>query len=131
MGMFGFGDSRSMGRMDTILGQDAALRGSFNSKHSIRVDGEVYGNITSEDGIIVGDKALVRGNLTGKSILVGGKVKGNVTAVHRLEVRSTAQIEGDLKASVLTIEEGALFEGNCQMEESAAKVVDMPKAREN
>lgn len=129
--MFGFSDSRSMGRVDTILGQDAALRGSFHSKHSIRVDGEVYGNIASEDGIIVGDKAVVRGNLTAKSILIGGKVKGNVTALQRLEIQRTAQIEGDLKASVIIIEEGALFEGNCQMEEAAAKVVDLPKAREN
>jgi cytoskeletal protein CcmA (bactofilin family) len=130
VGLFGFGESKPMGRVDTIIGEEASLRGSYNSKHSIRVDGEIYGNVTSEDGIIVGAKGMVRGNLTGRSILIGGKVKGNVTAIQRLELQSGAQVEGDLSAAVLIIEAGAEFEGNCQMEESG-KVVDLSKAREN
>ncbi len=130
MGFFGFGDSKGMGSVDTIIGQDTSLRGNYSSKRSIRVDGEIHGNVTSEDGIIVGVKGLVRGNLTAKSVVVGGRVKGNVTASQRLELRETAQVEGDLSASVLIIEEGAVFEGNCQMED-AAKVVDIQKAREN
>jgi cytoskeletal protein CcmA (bactofilin family) len=130
MGFFGFGESRPMGRVDTIIGEEASLRGSYNSHHSIRVDGEIYGNVTSEDGIIVGDKGMVRGNLTGRSILIGGKVKGNITATQRLEIQSTAQVEGDLSAPILIIEEGAEFEGSCLMEE-AGKVVDIQKAKEN
>lgn len=130
MGLFGFGDSKTMGRVDSIIGVEASLRGSYNSKHSIRVDGEIYGNLTSEDGIIIGEKGMVRGNLVAKSILIGGKVKGNVTASQRLELQTTAEVEGDLSAPSLAIEEGAVFEGNCQMEE-ASKVVDMAKVREN
>jgi cytoskeletal protein CcmA (bactofilin family) len=130
MGLFGFGDSKTMGQVDTVIGEEASLRGSYNSKHSIRVDGEIYGNVTSEDGVIVGDKGMVRGNLTAKSILVGGKVKGNIRATQRLELQNTANVEGDLSAPVLIIEEGAVYEGNCVMEE-VAKVVDLPKAREN
>jgi len=130
MGLFGFSESKPMGRVDTIIGEEASLRGSYNSKHSIRVDGEIYGNVTSEDGIIVGDKGMVRGNLTARSILIGGKVKGNITAGQRIEIQGTAHVEGDLSAPILVIEEGAEFEGNCQMEE-AGKVVDIQKAKEN
>lgn len=130
MGFFGFGDSKAMGQVDTVIGQETSLRGSCNSKHSIRIDGEIYGNVTSEDGIIVGDKGMVRGNLTGRSILIGGKVKGNITATQRLELQASAQIEGDLSAPNLILDEGAVFEGNCQMED-AAKVVDIQKARES
>jgi len=130
MGFFGVGDSKAMGRVDTIIGQDASLRGSYNSKNSVRVDGEIYGNVTTEDGIIIGEKGMVRGNLTAKSIFVGGKVKGNLTAYQRVEVQKTAQIEGDISTPVLLVEEGAGFEGKCQMEE-VGKVVDLPKAREN
>ncbi len=130
MGLFGFGDARTMGRVDTILGPEASLRGSYNSKHSIRVDGEIYGNVTSEDGIIVGEKGMIRGNLTARSVVVGGKVKGNINASQRIELQSTAHIEGDLATPVLLVEEGAQFEGNCQMEE-AVKVVDIGRIREN
>ena len=127
MGFFGFGGDRAMGQVDTIIGPETSLRGSYNSKRSIRVDGEIYGNVSSEDGVIVGEKGMVRGNLSGKSVLIGGKVKGNITASQRLELQSTAQVEGDISAPVFVVEEGALFEGNCQMEE-AGKVVDLPKA---
>ncbi len=119
-----------MGKVDTIIGAEASLRGSYNSKHSIRVDGEIYGNVTSEDGVIVGEKGMVRGNLVGKSVLIGGKVKGNITAYQRVELQITAQVEGDISTPIFVVDEGAVFEGNCQMEE-AGKVVDLPKAREN
>lgn len=128
--MFGFGDSKSIGPVETIIGAEASLRGSYDSKHSLRVDGEIYGNVTSEDGVIVGDKGMIRGNVRAKSVVVGGKVKGNITATQRIEIQSTAQVEGDLLAPNLSIEDGALFEGNCQMEDTT-KVVDLPKAREN
>jgi cytoskeletal protein CcmA (bactofilin family) len=130
MGLFGFGETKSMGRVETLIGQDASLRGSYNAKHTIHVEGEIYGNVTSEDGIIVGVKGMIRGNLTARSILVGGKVKGNLIASQRLELQSTANVEGDLSAPVLVIEEGAVFEGNCVMED-ADKVVDLQKAKEN
>ncbi|HUO58129.1 MAG TPA: polymer-forming cytoskeletal protein [bacterium] len=130
MGLFGFSENKAMGRVDTLIGVDSSLRGSYNSKNSLRIDGEVYGNVTCEDGIIVGLKGMVRGNLIGKSILVGGKVKGNITAYQKLEVQNTAEIEGDISTPLLVVEEGAIFEGNCQMEE-VSKVVDLPKTKEN
>ena len=127
MGLFGMGDAKAMGRVDTFIGEDASLRGTYNSKSSIRVDGEIYGNVTTEDGIVIGEKGMIRGNLMAKSILVGGKIKGNVTASQRIELQSTAQIEGDLSTPILVVDEGAVFEGNCLMEE-AGKVVDLSKA---
>src|SRR5260221_3085472 len=125
MGFFGFGDAKAMGRVETIIGEDTSLRGSYNSKNSIRIDGEIYGNVTSEDGVIVGSKGMVRGNMIAKSVVIGGKVKGNITAYQRLELQSTAQIEGDVSTPVFVVEEGAMFEGNCQIEE-VSKVIDMP-----
>ncbi|HVM32308.1 MAG TPA: polymer-forming cytoskeletal protein [bacterium] len=131
MGIFAFGaTARGIGQVDTIIGADASLRGSYNSKHSIRVDGEIYGNVVSEDGVILGPKGLIRGNVTARTVVVGGKVKGNITAFQRLELQATARVEGDLSTPSLMIEEGAQFEGNCLMEDKG-KVVDLPKARDN
>jgi len=47
-----------------------------------------------------------------------------------LEIQAAAHVEGDLSSPSLFIEEGAVFEGNCQMEE-AGKIVDLNKVREN
>lgn len=127
MGLFGFGESRNMGRVDSIIGPDASMRGNYNSKNSVHVDGEIYGNLTCEESVIVGEKGMIRGNLAGRTILVGGKIKGNITASERVELQMTSHVEGDISTPRLLIEEGAVYEGNCQMED-AVKVVDMPKA---
>ena len=118
MGLFGWGSSKSLGRVETIIGENSVLRGTYTAKSGLRVDGEIHGNVTAEDGIIIGEKGSVRGNLSGQSIVIGGKVKGNVTARQRVELQGTGQIIGNVATPVFSIEEGALFEGNCQMEES-------------
>lgn len=125
MGLFG-GD-KSMGRVDTLIGRDTNLKGNFTSKNTVRVDGEVNGNINSEDGIIVGPNGWIRGNLVGRSVLVGGKVKGNITAFLRVELQANCIVEGDISTPLLQVDEGAKFEGHCQMED-VEKVVDLSRA---
>lgn len=127
MGWFGSGDARGMGRVETLVGSEAVFKGTIHSKQSIRIDGEVYGNVNCDDGVVVGAKGLVRGNVTARSIVVAGKVRGNVTAAARLELERGAFIEGDLATPVLLIDEGASFEGNCHMEE-AGNVVELARA---
>lgn len=127
MGFFGSGDNRGMGRVDSLVGPDAVIKGTYTSKSSVRIDGEVLGNVNCEDGVVVGSKGLIKGNVVAKSVVVGGKVRGNVTASFRLELERGAVIEGDLTTPLLLVEEGASFEGNCHMEESG-NVVDLARA---
>ena len=127
MGFFGAGDNRGMGRVDSLVGPDAVVKGTFTSKSSVRVDGEIHGNVHCEDGVVVGAKGMVKGNIVAKSVVVGGKVRGNITASYRLELEKGAVIEGDLSTPLLLVEEGSSFEGNCHMEE-AGNVVELAKA---
>jgi len=127
MGWFGSADNRGMGRLDTLVGPETVFKGTFNSKNSVRIDGEVHGNVNCEDGVVVGAKGLVRGNIVARSVVVGGRVKGNVTASMRLEMEKGAFIEGDLSTPVLLVDEGASFDGNCHMEE-AGNVVELSRA---
>jgi len=127
MSWFGSNDDKGVGHMETLIGPDAVLKGTFTAKGSVRIDGEIHGNISCEEGVVVGSKGLVRGHITAKSVVLGGRVKGNVTASRRLEVERGAVIEGDLSTPLLLVEEGASFEGNCHMEESD-NVVDLARA---
>jgi cytoskeletal protein CcmA (bactofilin family) len=127
MGWLGSGDNKGMGRVDTLVGPDAVLKGTFTAKNSIRIDGEIHGNVNCEEGVVVGSKGLVRGHIVAKSVVVSGRVKGNITASQRLELERGAIIEGDLSTPLLLVEEGASFEGSSHMEE-AGNVVDLAKA---
>jgi cytoskeletal protein CcmA (bactofilin family) len=49
-------------------------------------------------------------------VIVGGRVDGNITALHSLEILPGARVHGDIKSSVLSVGEGAAFEGSCIMD---------------
>ncbi len=114
MGLFGFGDSRPMGRVDSIIGPDASMRGNYNSKNSVHVDGEIYGNLTCEESVIVGEKGMIRGNLAGRTILVGGKIKGNITASERVELQMTSHVEGDISNPGFSSRKGPCTRGTAK-----------------
>lgn len=108
-------DNGKLGNVDTILGAGSDFKGQISVKGTIRVDGRIEGNITSEEGVIIGDKGSVKGNITAKTVLISGKVMGNVACTKRLEITPSGQLQGDIRAPRLAMAEGVIFKGNCDM----------------
>ena len=108
-------DQPKMGKIDTILGSGAEVKGSVMTRGTLRIEGKVEGGIVSEDGIIISETGTVKGDLTAKFIIIGGKVDGDVYAQARVEMLPTGQLHGDIRAPRLIIAEGVIFEGNCEM----------------
>jgi hypothetical protein len=46
-----------------------------------------------------------------------GTVVGNVTATKRIELGRVAKVTGDIQTPALVIEQGAVFEGSCRMQQ--------------
>jgi cytoskeletal protein CcmA (bactofilin family) len=113
------------GVLETIIGQDSIFHGTVKTKNSIRVDGKLEGGIAEANGVIVGDRGQVQGDINAKMVVIGGKVTGNITATHSLEILPQAQVYGDIHSSLLSIGEGALFEGNCVMATEKNKVIEL------
>jgi cytoskeletal protein CcmA (bactofilin family) len=111
--MFGKKDMDTT-HMETVIGPGSRFQGTIRSKGFVRIDGIVEGGISAQ-GVIVGEKALITGDIVAKMVFVAGKVTGNVTAAHALELQPKGQIRGDVRAVQLSIADGALFEGHCLM----------------
>jgi cytoskeletal protein CcmA (bactofilin family) len=107
----------SMGEISTLLGNDAEIKGSITTKGSLRIDGNVIGEISSPETVTIGATGSVEGNIEAEHIVVGGQVKGTLTARGRITLESTARLEGDLIAGRLVIVEGAVFSGRSNMGE--------------
>ncbi|MCJ7625070.1 MAG: polymer-forming cytoskeletal protein [Anaerolineaceae bacterium] len=81
----------------TILGHDAIIDGTIEFKGVIRVDGEVTGKIQSDDGtIIVGEKAVINGEITVGDAIIMGEVNGNIDAKSGVEINSPGRVMGDI-----------------------------------
>lgn len=106
--------SRS-GELNTIVGKGSKLQGNITVQNSLRIDGNITGNIHSTDTVIVGKEGRVKGEIKAKDVLIAGSVHGQVAAQNKVYLESKSLIEGDIKASRLVVDEGATFDGQCVM----------------
>jgi len=83
-----------------------------SSRGPVVIDGHVEGEITGQDKITVGENGFVTANkISAASIVIAGAVKVNTIASRRIEILPTGKVWSDLASPVLSIHEGARFEG--------------------
>lgn len=117
--MFGLG-----GKVDTIIGTGAELRGPINVDGSIVIDGKVEGAVSASERITLGVHAAVRGNLSAPEVIVGGKLQGHVLASAHAEILASAHIDGDIRTPRLNLHDGATLSGKVSMATAAAEPAD-------
>jgi len=100
----------------TIIGNGDRVEGKIKVSNSVRIDGEVLGEIHSAGLVIVGKDAAVDGNIFSAEATVAGRVEGGIEASGTVELESKCFFKGDLKAKNLVVHEGAIFLGQVAME---------------
>tara|TARA_B100001758_G_C18090202_1_gene442900 strand:+ start:103 stop:465 length:363 start_codon:yes stop_codon:yes gene_type:complete len=109
-------------KTSSILGPELEISGDVKVSGSLLIYGKVNGNIESNGAVRTARGSIVTGNISAKEAAVGGKVDGDLDIEEKVTLGSTSYLIGNLKAAILTIEEGAKFEGACNMvKKTAAK----------
>jgi len=105
----------------TILGPDASFKGELSFEKGLRLMGKFEGKINSGGRLHIAKEARMAADADSGAIIVEGEVKGNLTASDRIELKQTARLEGDLRATKLTVDEGAVFSGHVTVGPDAVK----------
>ena len=102
---------------EKILDVDASMQGTLIFKDSVnlKINGRFEGVLNTKGNLMIGEEAVVNADITGDSIIVAGKVTGNINAIKELKLISPARVVGDIRAPLLSIAEGATFDGSCRM----------------
>jgi cytoskeletal protein CcmA (bactofilin family) len=108
----------------TLLGRGSEFEGKLSFEGTVRIDGKLTGEIFTDDILIIGEGAEVKAEINVGSIVIEGTVQGNINAKRSVEVHTPAKVRGNITTPSLYIEKGVLFDGNCQMESSAAAAQD-------
>ncbi len=116
------GSTDTSGNMESILGKGSEFEGKLKFEGTVRVDGKFKGEVQSKGTLIIGEEAMLEGDVDVDSAVVGGKVEGNITVKTRLELHVPAIVTGNITAPVLIIQEGVSFNGNCQTSKSGSNV---------
>lgn len=107
-----------MGKEDgqiNIVSQGSRFEGKITSSGSLRVDGQVNGDVALTGDLVIGSNGEIIGNIEAQTVTVGGRITGNINVKNKLVLEAKAKIKGDIRASKLVIDEGAVFDGKCDM----------------
>ncbi len=107
--------------VDTTIGSNVRVDGSLKNLGSIEINGTVEGEIHSEEDVIVGETAKIKGPISAKNVTISGEINGTIEALERLEIMPQGKVYGDIVAATLIIQQGAQFVGKSSMPATETK----------
>jgi len=110
---------------ETIIGASIKVKGNFQGQGNIIIEGMLEGSLKTEANLFIGDSARVIANIESKDASINGEVKGNIKSRGYLALGGTAKIFGDIQYGEISIEKGAVINGQLLM------LSDEPRHRES
>ncbi len=91
------------------------VKGEISSPGDIRIDGSFDGKIYSKGRVVVGEKAVVKGDIICQNVDFWGSMTGNFYVKDTLSLKAGCKVDGDLHVRRLQVELDARFNGGCKM----------------
>lgn len=108
-----------------FFGKETVIKGKMTFEGEFRLDGKFDGEIFGAGTLIVSETAVVKGKVRVNKIVINGLVEGEVSAKGGVEIYSTGKLYGTLVTPTLTVIEGGILEGHCEMEATLNKEDDL------
>jgi len=103
--------------LNGFLDEGTEFSGEMRFRDVLRIDGRAKGRIVSDNTLIIGETGQVDAEMDCGVVSIRGRGSGQVRARQRIELLSGCRVVARLVAPKLLIEDGAFFEGDCQMGE--------------
>ncbi len=107
-------ETQTRAAVDTIIGEQCTIRGDLSSPQSVKIDGNIEGNITAKGCVIIGEKAVIKGDVDCSEVVLYGHLEGNITA-KTTQLKNTSKIHGNISTGSLQVEPGAVYQGSIEM----------------
>ncbi len=112
--------------IDSLIGAGTRIDGNVVFSGGLRIDGEVHGNISSENAqegtLVISEKASVEGAICVAHVVINGSVIGPVSAAESLELLPSARVTGDVEYLQIEMQQGAVIQGRLVHQVSAKTV---------
>ena len=99
----------------TQIGRNVLIDGDITGKTDLRIAGKIHGSGIIDGGLILEKLGIIEGDVKCGAAILAGVIKGNVDCKKKLVLQDNAKILGNVKAEQLVIDEGAILQGNCDM----------------
>ena len=105
-------NEKQAGRIDTLIGRTAQVRGDLDFTGGLHLDGRVDGNLRASDGSLsVSEHGIVAGSVAVPQVLLDGAVTGDIRAAGRVVLGPKSSVEGDVYYGAIEMAPGARIKG--------------------
>lgn len=110
--MFGRRDP-SNGRIDTLIGRNAAVQGDIEFAGGLHVDGRVAGSVraAADGALTVSEFGVIEGSVAAAHVVLNGRVNGDIFGSERVVLGSKAKVRGNVHYGVIEMALGAEISG--------------------
>ena len=102
----------------TIIGAGARLEGTVVSAGSLRIDGQIKGQINADGDVTLSPQSQVEADIRAQNVSVAGRFKGNIIVKGKAHLARGGRIDGNITSKTLVVEEGGTFHGQSIMDGS-------------
>ncbi len=117
--------------INAFLGAGTNYQGKLHFQGAVRIDGNFQGEVVSDGTLVVGQEAIVEGQIKVGQLVLSGNIQGEVEARNKVVLHKTANLQGNIRTPVLVVEEGAVLEGQLLMGSLDAAPVEVPEQESN
>ncbi len=103
----------------TIVGAGARLEGTVVSAGSLRIDGQIKGQINADGDVELSAQSQVEADIRAQNVSVAGRFKGNIIVKGKAHLARGGRIDGNITSKTLVVEEGGTFHGQSIMDGSS------------
>lgn len=99
-----------------FIGSKTTVRGQVSGRQDLVVEGRIEGQVRLESQLTVEESASVEADVEAVVATIRGEVKGPIVAGRQATLTATARVAGKVRAPSITIEDGARFSGEIEMD---------------
>ena len=116
----------------TVLGKGLDLKGNARFEGTVWIDSFFEGEIMSDDLLIIGEHAVIKGSIVCGSIISSGLVMGDISARTKVQLLKPAVLIGNVHSPSFSVEEGVNFRGFSDVGATLSDVLGVnPQQSEN
>ncbi|MBV33494.1 MAG: hypothetical protein CMK36_08695 [Porticoccaceae bacterium] len=106
-----------------VIGATVKVVGQIISAEDIQIDGNVEGSISAEEHkVFVSACGNLLADVRAHVVIIEGTVKGDITGLEKVVVCQSGNVLGNIDAPRVTLEDGAKFKGNIEMDPSVPPI---------
>jgi cytoskeletal protein CcmA (bactofilin family) len=98
------------------IGSKTTVRGQVSGKQDVVVEGRIEGHVSLQSQLTVEEAGSVEAEIEATVATLRGEVRGPVLATRSVVLHATSRVAGKVKAPSITIEDGARFSGEIDMD---------------